>query len=625
MKLNFANLLVLAAMALSIATTPVFAQQTAFGYQGKLNAAGSPANGSYDLTFAVYGVLTGGSPVAGPVTNTGINVSNGLFTVTLDFGSSPFSAGAQRWLEISARTNGGASFTLLSPRQQVLSTPYAITAANLTGTVGNAQLANNSITVNAGTGLSGGGTVALGGSTTLNNAGVLSVTGNSDITATTSSGAVTLGDTATNADIGNTIVKRDVAGNFSTASISLDQDLFLPQTTTSAGAIYSGGQRLIHSYGVNNFFAGQGAGNFTMTGGYNTGLGFNALAGNASGDGNTGLGLNALVNNTRGEDNTAVGLDALAGNSQSSYNTAVGAYSLQNDTNGNWDTAVGFESLAFNTDGSAGVGVGYQALYDNTTGNNNTAVGFQALENNSTGDNNTAVGTAALVDNLSGDNTAVGESALSDTTSGGENTGLGAFAGYTIQGGSGNIAIGVNAGDQIVNGNNNIDIGNSGFGDESGVIRIGTLGTHTKAVFLGIYGMTVGGSAPVIVNANGLLGTVSSSRRFKEDIQTMGERSDELLSLKPVTFRYKPEYDPDGYPQFGLIAEDVEKVDPDLVLRDRENKVYSVRYEAVNAMLLNEFLKEHKKVETQSEEIQDLKARLEKVEELLETRREDAP
>ena len=585
-----------------------FAQGTAFTYQGQLNDGANPATGAYDLVFTVYGAASGGSAVGGPLTNSATVVSNGLFAITLDFGNSPFSAGAQRWLEIAARTNGVAAFTTLSPRQKFLATPYAITAGNFTGTVGNGQLANNSITVGAGTGLSGGGAVPLGGSTTLSNAGVLSVTGNSDITATTVSGAVSLGDTATDTDTPGTIVKRDVNGDFSTADITLDYNLYLPATTASAGIIYSGGTPFIHRYGSLNMFAGLGAGNLTMSGQFNTGVGSSALANNTSGNGNSAYGDNALVSNASGSHNTAVGLDALASNVQPSDNTAIGAYALQNNTSGTWNTAVGFESLSFNTNGSSNAALGYDALADNRSGNNNTAAGMQALMHNTTGANNTATGTAALVDNVdSWDNTADGESALSGvTTGGGENTAVGAFAAYTITTGSGNIAIGVDAGDQISTGNNNIDIGNTGFGNESDTIRIGT--SQTKAVMLGIYGMTIAtGGTPVYVNPSGLLGTSTSSERFKQNIRKMGDTSDELLALHPVTFQYKPEIDPNGTPQYGLVAEQVAKVDPNLVVYDGKGQIYSVRYEAVNAMLLNEFLKEHKRVEEQNTDLQNLK------------------
>src|SRR4029434_7577138 len=137
-------------------------------------------------------------------------------------------------------------------------------------------------------------------------------------------------------------------------------------------------------------------------------------------------------------------------------------------------------------------------------------------------------------------------------------------------------------------GNNNIDIGNAGKVSDSGTIRIGTTGTHTKTFIAGISGATVAGGVGVIVGTNGQLGTVISSERYKNDIKPMEKASEAILKLEPVTFRYKKEFDPDGIPQFGLVAEQVEKVNPDLVARDDQGKPYSVRYEAVNAMLLNE-------------------------------------
>src|SRR5205823_604456 len=165
-----------------------------------------------------------------------------------------------------------------------------------------------------------------------------------------------------------------------------------------------------------------------------------------------------------------------------------------------------------------------------------------------------------------------------------------------------NIAVGLGAGSSLVAGNNNIYIGNVGVGAESGSIRIGTSGnesqTQTKTFIAGIRGATVPTGVAVIVGSNGRLGTTTSSGRFKEAIQPMDKTSEAILALKPVTFRYKHELDPDGIPQFGLVAEQVEKVNPELIVRDEDGKVNTVRYEAVNAMLLNEFLKEHRKVET---------------------------
>ena len=227
------------------------------------------------------------------------------------------------------------AFIELSPRQPLTPTPYAIFAntssnlsgtvntAQLSGTVGNSQLASSSITVNAGTGLGGGGAVALGGSTTLNNAGVLSVTGNADITASTVSGAVTLGDTATSADTARAIVKRDSGGNFSAASITLDGNLNLPATTATAGVIYSGAGTLVQAYGLHNFFAGE-AGNLTLGGTDNTGVGYQALFSDTSGGYNTAHGEDALAQNTSGFGNTAVGLEALYENKSGSNNIALG-------------------------------------------------------------------------------------------------------------------------------------------------------------------------------------------------------------------------------------------------------------------------------------------------------------
>jgi Chaperone of endosialidase len=199
-----------------------------------------------------------------------------------------------------------------------------------------------------------------------------------------------------------------------------------------------------------------------------------------------------------------------------------------------------------------------------------------------------------LFNTTGSDNTANGGSALFFNTTGSGATANGFQALYRNATGSSNIALGINAGLNLTTGSNNIDIGNVGIADEANTIRIGTDGTQTKTFIAGISGTAVMGT-PVKVNAAGQLGTVPSSQRFKDEIRPMDKASEAILALKPVTFRYKKEVDPEGIPQFGLVAEDVEKVNPDLVVRDSEGKVFTVRYEAVNAMLLNEFLKEHRK------------------------------
>jgi hypothetical protein len=295
---------------------------------------------------------------------------------------------------------------------------------------------------------------------------------------------------------------------------------------------------------------------------------------------NTVLGDHALIN-TIGSENTAIGFQALFSNTTGNSNTATGWGALTTNLTGNNDTATGTGALQFNL-----------------TGTENTATGVDALFANSIGTNNTANGAFALAANIGNDNTATGEEALEANTIGHDNTATGVGALRLNITGSNNIAIGSEAGQNLTTGSNNIDIGNDGVAAEANTIRIGTPGAQTKAFIAGISATGVTGSN-VKVNSNGQIGVAPSSERFKEAIQPMDKASDAILALKPVTFRYKHELDPDGVRQFGLVAEDVERVNPDLVARDEQGKPYTVRYEAVNAMLLNEFLKEHRRIEEQ--------------------------
>jgi hypothetical protein len=294
--------------------------------------------------------------------------------------------------------------------------------------------------------------------------------------------------------------------------------------------------------------------------------------------------------------NTATGLNALLSNTTASFNTADGTNALNSNTTGAYNTATGFDALLSNTTGLGNTATGVNALFTNTTGSFNTAYGDDALNGNTSGIHNTANGVEALFSNTTaGDNTATGLFALFNNTSGGSNTANGAGALSSNTTGSNNIALGTNAGNNLTTGNNNIDIGNSGVAAEANTIRIGA--SQSATFIAGISGATASGGAAVFVNSNGQLGTTTSSRRFKQEIKPMDKASEAILALRPVTFRYKQEIDPKAIPQFGLVAEEVEQVNPDLVVRDSEGKVYTVRYEAVNAMLLNEFLKEHRKVE----------------------------
>ena len=332
------------------------------------------------------------------------------------------------------------------------------------------------------------------------------------------------------------------------------------------------------------------------TGKKNTAVGFDALYSNTTGFYNTATGYNVLVSNTTGDSNTANGFQALLGNTTGFANTATGAWALFLNTTGNYNTANGDEALLSNTIGDDNTAYGFQALTSNTTGNDNTANGLEALLRNTTGNSNTAIGMDALSFNTTGsNNTANGFLALNKNKTGGENTAIGRNALFSNKTGASNIALGNNAGFHTT-GSQNIDIGNGGVADESATIRIGT-GNQTNAYIAGISGATVPDGVGVIIDSSGHLGTVLSSERFKDQIKRMDKASETILALKPVTFRYKHDLDPEGIPQFGLVAEDVEKVNPDLVARDDQGKPYTVRYEAVNAMLLNEFLKEHRKVQ----------------------------
>jgi Chaperone of endosialidase len=332
---------------------------------------------------------------------------------------------------------------------------------------------------------------------------------------------------------------------------------------------------------------------------------------------NTAEGQNALFSLTTGSANTAVGWFSLWGNADGSFNTGVGAGTLlfnigdQAAFEGIENTAIGAAALLFNSTGSANTAVGTAALLNNTTGTNNTATGDQALHSNTTGNLNTANGLGAVLSNTTGiGNTAGGGDALVFNTTGGGNTaiGEGALSSNTI--GNGNIALGAFAGHDLTTGDQNIVIGNpNAVAGESNTMRIGG-SSQTRAFIAGIRAVATGNAdaIAVLIDSDGQLGTLSSSRRFKKEIKPMDKASEAILGLKPVTFHYKS--DGTATPQFGLIAEEVAEANPDLVVRDEKGEIYSVRYEAVNAMLLNEFLKEHRKVEKLEAALEALSERL---------------
>ena len=356
------------------------------------------------------------------------------------------------------------------------------------------------------------------------------------------------------------------------------------------------------------------------TGIWNTGTGFEALNHLTSGQQNTATGLRALNNDINGGYNTATGVLSLFSNTSGFFNSATGAYSLANNTTGLHNTANGYAALYRNADGTDNTAAGFAALYHNTTAafncafgeqalfNNlkawtNNAFGVQALFNNLTGETNNAFGTGALFANTEGEsNNAFGHLALENNVDGIWNNAFGFNALDSNVSGSFNTAIGDSAGLDI-DGDGNVCIGEGVFG-ESGAndsTYIRNVNTTAQPIVAGVDGVTVD-------LTTGRLGHGVSSQRYKEQIKPMDKASEMLFSLKPVTYRYKKEIDPKQTLDFGLIAEEVAKVSPELAIRDAKGQVSNVRYNAINAMLLNEFLKEHQQVAEQQATIAELKS-----------------
>jgi hypothetical protein len=301
--------------------------------------------------------------------------------------------------------------------------------------------------------------------------------------------------------------------------------------------------------------------------------------------------------------NTALGRDALAGNTSGYGSTAIGADALESNSTGYWNTATGYGALQSNTEGKRNTANGFRSLYSNTTGVDNVAMGRAALFGNSTGSNNTAVGNLAMTFSTSDKNAAFGAWALRSQSTGSRNVGVGYRALYFNQTGDANTTLGHKAG-YSTTGSSNIMINNTGNGGESHVLRIGqsTIADDAEEPFPehglqnafihGIYGKTVAGDtdSQVLIDASGRLGTIASSRRLKQDIRDVGELADRLLELRPVAFRYRQhvESDPDSPEQFGLIAEEVAEVLPELVVFDAEGRPATVKYHLLASLLLGE-------------------------------------
>jgi hypothetical protein len=343
----------------------------------------------------------------------------------------------------------------------------------------------------------------------------------------------------------------------------------------ATGNISRNGALFVHTTGGStNTFVGRGAGNLSSTGGRNSGFGWHALSSIDSGVSNAAFGEEALSSNTVGNSNSAFGENSLKFNIDGDNNSAFGQDALRNPTGASDNSAFGRASLRNTTSGVANAGFGRSSLYRNETGNWNSALGRSALFNNMSGSDNVAIGINAAINQNSGNR---------------------------------NIAIGANSGGNITTESDSISIGHAGLAGENGRIHIGTVGTHFKAAMAGIFGITVpAGAASVLVSSNGQLATISSSLRFKQDVHDMGEASDMLMKLRPVEFRYREDVADADEVQYGLIAEEVEEIAPELVTRDSDGQIYAVRYHLLPPLLLNEVQKQQRTIATLLARVEEL-------------------
>jgi Chaperone of endosialidase len=402
-------------------------------------------------------------------------------------------------------------------------------------------------------------------------------------------------DVVTSDPSGNTAMGQDALLELNVPNCSVSSACY--NTAAGAGAMYS------NTTGSSNSAYGFQALNNNGSGSSNTASGYRALIKNTSGNSNTADGAQALYLNTTGISNTASGANALYSN-LGSYNTADGSGALSGNTTGTQNVAVGLATLSQGQFGSYNTAVGSQALSFNNGGNYNTGVGLLALGKNVTGTYNTAAGNSALYANEGGEaNSAFGSGALQSNVSGGVNVAFGQQALFSNTTGFSNIAIGALAG-YAITGSNNIDIGPEGVAGENGVTRIGTPGTQTSVYIAGIESTKVTGNA-VYVTASGKLGVLASAERYKTAIAPMGNNTSKIEQLRPVTFHLKTE--PNGTVQYGLIAEEVDKVYPELVIRDSAGAIQGVRYDELAPMLLNEVQQQKSQLRKMQQQVAELK------------------
>jgi trimeric autotransporter adhesin len=391
--------------------------------------------------------------------------------------------------------------------------------------------------------------------------------------------------------------------------IAMSVLLLLNTTQAQVLNTHFGENSLSVNTGNNNSAFGAYALSLNTTGGDNTATGVFSLYANTSGFGNTAVGGLALYSNTTGYLNSAFGEEALRANIDGTSNTAVGVDSLYNNTSGSDNVAVGYDAMFSSTTAKSNTAIGTYSLFSNLTGNSNTAAGYLSLFSNTTGAENTASGYNTLYANTTGANNAgFGAQSLSKNTVGAGNTAVGYQALSASVSGNNNVALGYRAGVAIT-GSNNIAIGSTGVASESKTIRIGE--GQTKTFIAGISGVRSTGGVQVYINSSGQLGTLTSSKRFKRDIKALNPMTEKLMQLRPVSYYYKDTADvqDDGL-QYGLIAEEVAKIFPELVQYDADGKPFTVYYHLLTPLLLNQVQQSYASNQTQQAQIGKLNQEL---------------
>jgi trimeric autotransporter adhesin len=570
--------------------------------------------------------VTAGTGLTGGGTSGGVSLSIDPAVVPqLDATSNTFTGS----ITANSLTGNGAGLTKVNAGalNGLPSTAFATVGANsFTGNqsvTGNVSLTGNLALPNT---TSGGtaGVIALGGASFVHNFG------SSNTFVGASAGNMSPSLTGTNnTGVGHSALLSNTTGSLNAA---FGDSALASHKTGNFNAAFGAQALFSDTTGFNNSAFGTFALGLNTTGTSNSAFGASALLHNTTGTANAAFGDIALSSNTTGGDNAAFGTSALFANTTGTSNAAFGASALVGNTTGGLNAAFGTSALQANSTGGSNSAFGADSLFTNTIGFNNSAFGSSALFANTSGGGNAAFGTDALDNNtMGGSNSAFGINALFANTTGSQNSAFGTGTLQSLTSGNGNIAIGIASGSSLTTGSSNIYIGNFGAASESNTIRIGTVGTQAAAFMAGISGATSASGVAVLVNSSGQLGTTTSSRRFKDDIADMAAESDLLMKLRPVAFYYKPELDPTHTRQYGLVAEEVAQVTPQLVVFDKDGVPQTVRYHFVNAMLLNEVQKQRQLIEEhqraneaqqstialQQAEIQDLAARLAKLEALV--------